>query len=79
MKAIAILNWVMFYGINIGMIANAVPLGYGIPLMIVALFFAISSTQAAKSLENTLAIAQVYASGVRPQDFENGKTKAPAA
>lgn len=79
MKAIAILHWVAFYALNAGMMFGAIPFGYGVPLMIVALFFAAAGSQSVKAIENTVSVAQVYASGVRPQDFENGKTKAPAA
>ena len=63
------------------MMFGAVPPIYGAPLMIVALVFAVAGTQAVRSVENTAAVAQVYATGIKPQDFEvkSGEAKTPAS
>ena len=82
MKAIAILNWVMFYGINVGMVTGVVPAAFGVPLMIVALLVAAASTQAVRIIENVLAMTHIYATGVSLQDatgVSNGKAKTPTA
>lgn len=82
MKAIAILHWVAFYGLNVGMVAGDIPAWTGVPLMIVALLVAAASTQAVRNAENVLAMAHIYATGVNPNDVTgtgNGKAETPAA
>lgn len=81
MKAITILQWTMFYLLNAGMIFRVVPTGFGIPLMLISFFFAVWGSLSVKSAETMLSVAQVYATGVKPQDFEvkSGETKTPTA
>ena len=71
MKAIAILNLVVFYSLGVAAGLDVVPVGFGLPLLLISLFFAWVSVAAVRGVENTIAVATVYATGVNPQTLAN--------